>query len=693
MGIFRKMFGKRPAAGTDLTKGEMVSGFGSASPVRESASAINSKDAFHRAERFLLALVGGCLAAYFEQYLPPLLLLPALAVGGLVALFAWISNFDEEHDFPLFLKPLAVFVSVQILWLAVSQPLYGFVAPVLVSFALSVVIVRISATFLRRKREDDLGAVSVSGVWRYLLAVPMSAALSWPLEKAYMWAFSSAVPELQSARVALYTVSPFLLVLVFMGVTAYCAWRIKEGDERIVHNFLPGLTAALFAVVFPMYEPDGSGWWAFATWGNAAEWLFVVIMLILGLAGSRRLLLLIGNGLGTVFCALFVLFTAVPELHQFMIAASMNVRQPERLPLSTDTPRIMPYGIGEKRCLEGNAESATHAGGVSYTLESNGINYQCALHFDGFVAGEGWMRGLISMIPGATYKIVRVGSTNTSGQITPVEAIFPFGESNSILKSAVLARHPGGKLADFTYTEENGKIHLVYSYTSSRLFWFTMVPSVGGAVVETQSGLLQDLTVSQAAERFGGAFLVPAELVRAKAEAWAHYRLFAWWPFRQEKELSEPGDTLAGLPAEQRKLFGDNKLPFAISTQAGPKYWLLLEPAGSHGTAGSEVMLFDARYPGLIEMKDTTKGRAFKGLRNVVTQAPAVVPGNFNLRGSEVYLHITEKDMYLIVPLLDTNGKFIGTAVLRSDESIVFAGAVSTAQEVVDHISEFEQLN
>lgn len=633
-------------------------------------------------EAYSLMIVGGALLAYFEQYLPAILTPIVLVAEVAVAFAAWkLFDLDLDESLEIYPRPMAAFVAVQVIWLPVSQPLYGYVAPALIGLLLSFAAVWWADGRMGQRLK----------AWKYLLALLLSAAVAYPLELAYGWAFDVAVPAIQPARAALYAVSPFLLVAFFAMLTWFCAWRIREDDERLIYRFLPAMTAVIFALVFPMYEPDGRGWWALLTWGNAAEWTFALIVLVLSFGENIKRLVWFTSLVAGVYCALFALFASVPSLHQLMVAESLNVREPAQLPLSTDTPRIMPYVIGERRCREGTSESATKSGMVSFTMEANGINYQCALHYEGFVAGEGLVRSLISMIPGATYRIIRVESTNTSGQITPVEAVFPFGEGVRSLQSAVLTRHPGGALGEFTYSSHDGKIRLVYSYTSPRLFWFAMVPSVGGAVVENELGLLEDYTVSQAAERFRGAFQVPAQLVRDRAEAWAHFRIAAWWPFRQEKELSEPGDTFSGLPEDKRQLFGDNSSPFAIPTVAGPKYWLLLEPAGKNGTAGSDVLLFDARYPGLIERKDTTSGRVVKGLRDVVNQAPAVVPGNFNLRGSDVYLHITEKDMYFIVPLLDANGKFIGSAILRSDEYIVFAGAVVTSKEVVEHIREFEE--
>ena len=633
-------------------------------------------------EAYSIALVSGCLAAYFEQYLHPYFVPPVIGAGVVAAFAAWkLLDLDLEENPEIYPGPAAAFFAVQMLWLPVAQPVFGFAGPVLVSLGLSVSLIALARARLFNQ----------SSLWLYLLVLPMAALLTYPLGIAFSWVFTDVIPFLQPYRVALYMISPLILVAAFAVVTCYCAWRIREDDERLIYRFLPAMTAVLFAVVFPMYEADGTGWWAYLTWGNAAEWLFVVFVFWLGISENSGRLVRSTVPLAVAYCGLFILFNAVEPLQQMMVAQSLNVREPAKLPLSTDKPRIMPFGIGESRCLEGNAESATHSGAVSFTMEAKGINYQCALHFDGFVAGDGLKRGLISMIPGATYKIMRVESTNTSGAMTPVESIFPLGENTRVLRSAVLARHPGGALGEFTYSKHEEHTGLVYSYTTARLFWFTMVPTLGGAVVENEKGLLEDYTVTQAAEQFPGAFQMPAQLVRDRAHAWAHYRLQAWWPFRQEKELSEPAETLAGLSAEKRKLFGNNTVPYAIPTVAGPKYWILLEPYGKEGTAGSDVLLFDARYPGLIERKDTTSGRVVKGLRDVVNQAPAVVPGNFELRGSEVYLHITEKDMYFIVPLLDGNAKFIGAAILRSDEYIVFAGAVPTSAEVVQHIREFEK--
>lgn len=633
-------------------------------------------------EAYSIALVSGCLAAYFEQYIHPYFVPPLIGIGILAAFAAWkLFNLDLEDNPEIYRGPTAAFFAVQMLWLPISQPFFGFAGPVLISLGLSIMIIRLALTRLLKQGSG----------WLYLLALPMSAVLSYPLGIVFSWVFTLVIPFAQPYRVTLYLMSPLILVATFAVVTSYCAWRIREDDERLICRFLPAMTALLFAVVFPMYEADGTGWWAYLTWGNIAEWLFVVFVFWLGTSENSGRLVRFTVPLAVAYCGLFILFNSVQPLREMMIAQSLNVTEPTKLPPSTDNPRIMPFGIGESRCLEGNAESATHSGSVSFTMEAKGINYQCALHFDGFVAGDGLKHGLISMIPGATYKIVRVESTNTSGAITPVESIFPLGENTLILRSAVLARHPGGALGEFTYSKHEGKTGLVYSYTTARLFWFTMVPTLGGAVVENDKGLLEDYTVTQAAEHFPGAFQMPAQLVRDRAHSWAHYRLEAWWPFRQEKELSEPADTLAGLSAEKRKLFGDNTVPYAIPTVAGPKYWILLEPYGKEGTAGSDVLLFDARYPGLIERKDTTSGRVVKGLRDVVNQAPAVVPGNFELRGSEVYLHITDKDMYFIVPLLDGNAKFIGAAILRSDEYIVFAGAVPTSAQVVEHIRAFEK--
>jgi hypothetical protein len=650
-------------------------------------------------EAYVFAVFAGIGLAYACEYLHPLITLGLLLVGIPVALY--VGNWLDLR------KPILVFAAIQASWFPISQPTYGLaIVPVVFGSIGAALAWRYLLGLAKRYGLGTRYCSDGLSKWlvylparSYLPAIPLALAIMVPLQKLYLLAFLYLVPIVQPVRVAFVTASPLIIVVLATIITAYATYHQRQGG-KIFYRFLPAMTAALFAIAFPMYEPNGQGWWALLTAGDIAEWAFVLVVFLLGVFNQPGKLMFFSGFVAAIFSLLFIVFSTVPDLHKFMIAQSLQIKEVKQLPLSTDNPRIMPYIIGQKRCLEGNAQSAMQTGGVSFSLEKNGIYYQCGLHYDGFVAGslfdfsfEGIKSTILSLIPGATHTVLRVESTNTSGEITPIPGDFPAGESSPVMTSAVLVRHPGATVAGFTYTEEAGKLKLVYSYTTPRLYWFTMVPTVGGAVVEDQFGQLQDYTVDQAADHFPGAFLVPGDLVAKRTETWAKYRLAAWWPFRQVKELSEPSDTLASLPEEQRKLFGDNKLPFAIDTQEGGKWWLLTEPAGHNGTAGSEVLVFDAHYPGLITMEDTTTGRVFKGLRDIVNQAPTVVTGNFGLKGSEVYLYVTKQDKYVIVPLMDPNGKFVGAAVLRSDETIVFHGAASSAEEVVSHIREFEQLH
>jgi hypothetical protein len=534
----------------------------------------------------------------------------------------------------------------------------------------------------------------------YLPAIPLALAIMWPLQQLYLLTFLYVVPLIQPARVAFVTASPLIVVVLAAIITAYSTHH-QRSRGKLIYRFLPAITAALFALAFPMYESDGSGWWAIVTSGNIVEWVFVLIVFLLGLFNQPGKLMVFSGTVATIFSILFIVFSTVTPLHKLMIAESFQPHVVTHLPLSSDNPRIMPYIVGEKRCLQGNSQSSMQTGGVSFSLEKDGIYFQCSLHYDGFVAGslfdfswEGIKSTFLSLIPGATHTVLRVESNNTSGEIIPIKGDFPAGESSPVMTAAVLLRHPGATVAGFTYTElrrEEGKLRLVMSYTTPRLFWFTMVTTVGGGVVEDQYGQLQDHTVDQIASDFPGAFLVPKDLVAMRADAWAHYRIAAWWPFKQEKELSEPLDTLANLPADKRELFGHDKLPLAIDTTDGGKWWLSTEPNGHMGSAASEVLLFDAHYPGLVTMENKDTGRVFLGMRDLVNMASTVVQGNFGLKGIAGYLYVTQKAEYVIVPLLDNNGEFIGAALLRSDGTKVYNAAVTSSEEAVSRIREFER--
>jgi hypothetical protein len=590
----------------------------------------------------LVLLVGGCSASFYFDYHQKLTTAVAAVVIGYTTLIQPVVG--------MFFGPLALAgLAVSFYWRKLARGKFGF-------------------------------GLLLAGITTALVALVSFAASFF----VYDWSYLQAIPAIHPFTVHAWNLSPFAYVVLATLLVVYCVQRMKSSDS-LVYRLAPGFSAIGFALLYPMHEAVPGSILSQITVGDVVEWLFVAGAFITAFC-RPGLLRLGGIAVGTLFCLAFMLFQVSNWAYMTAVGMSMPTAMTSAAPATTNG-HTMPLIVGQSSCPQGNTTPLTVTGPVSLSLNGSHFDYQCALHYTSWVGTD----PILSAIPGSTLDVIRVDAGTKSGETREVHGRFYFGEDSPYYRAAVMIRHPGSTMGDYSYTTEVGgsELKLAVSYSQTRLWWGAMVPAVGGSVVESQSGGFADYTVGEAAQDFPDFFQVPEEIVKLRSRAWAAYRnVFAslWSP----DEVSEVDTGVPGKPSQP-----GNHPPFALGLKDGPAYFMGLEPQGNNGTAMSYYMFFDARY-GLAKIMDVSQAPTkLKGLRDIEHLAPSVSPGNNGLFGIEPIPTITDDGRcFYTVSIMGPNAEarnkdFQGVVVFTASGDKVSNTVLDTTDKVNAEIANF----
>ena len=619
-----------------------------------------TNEQYERRDELLLGIaLATVLLGYLSLYLS--------LTGCLILLTALAICRGPSRGFGYFTVAVNAVTIIVAFYITLIQPLIGiFVGPILIGSLCSW-------SYNRRIASKRLASRPCTR-WLSTFVVLLASAL--PSLFLYNRIYTIGIPLVHPYTVVLWNLSPFIYVVAAEVLTLYCVSRLQT-SKNMVYRLVPGLTVLGFALLYPMHEAVPGGFLDQVTTGDVMEWVFALCTFALAFI-QPSLMRLGGITVGTTFCVLFVVVQIWPWAYMSAVGMSMPVRYAAAAP-QTINSRTMPLVVGQSSCPQGNTKPKTATGEVSIALNGSRFDFQCSLHYTSWIGTD----PVLSLLPGSTLGVIRVDAGSKSGDVREVKGRFYFGENSGYYRAAVMARHPGATLGDYNYTEAVGgnNLKLAVSYTEKRLFWFAMVPAVGGSVVESQDGGFQDYTVTEAASTFPDFFQVPEDIVKLRAAAWAAYRnpmASAWSP-------DEISDTDGG-PAINNK--SPNHPPFGIALKTGPAWFVGLEPQGINATAMSYFMFFDARY-GTANILDVSQASPkLKGLQDIQHLAPSVVTGNNDLFGIEPIPLITADgrcfySVSVMGPHTEMRNKdFQGVAVFTCSGDKVATNVLDTSEKV-----------
>lgn len=171
---------------------------------------------------------------------------------------------------------------------------------------------------------------------------------------------------------------------------------------------------------------------------------------------------------------------------------------------------------------------------------------------------------------------------------------FIFGDESWVVEGVLKFRHPTAIATEVNYyLNADGSWSCLVSYTSKKPSWtmpapLTMIECYAGVMEVTQNGLVFDYTPQQAAQRYPGAVLYPAALLRKQAEAYAKWRHgFSGTKIAQFEVLEVSEDTSPDALL--------NRQPYVQDFEGlGLQLVVSLEPLGDSQYALVELILADA---------------------------------------------------------------------------------------------------
>ena len=145
-----------------------------------------------------------------------------------------------------------------------------------------------------------VGKKRIASRWlRYLVDALVMGAGAFTCVLLYDWIYAHAIPAVHPYTVLLFVALPIILVLINSGLTLYCLDRMRT-SKSIIYKLAPALGVVLFAAVFPMHESVLGSFFSQFTFGDLAEWMFALLVLVLAfppsISSAAR-----GGGIGRAF--------------------------------------------------------------------------------------------------------------------------------------------------------------------------------------------------------------------------------------------------------------------------------------------------------------------------------------------------------------------------------------------------------
>ncbi len=461
---------------------------------------------------------------------------------------------------------------------------------------------------------------------RLIVALVVPALLGFILFGAYGAIQQIIIPMLQPYALSFVKISPVVFALFSIIVEGFATLRAPKADDSNHWAATPVMVFIGATLFLPSHSTAAAAFCLLIGFGLS---IFAYLDRSTFEKPHRsHKTFFVTTAVSLVFCGWFYVANNWDWFLKYQMANAFNVTQIDRLPQSTPgSHRLVPIQTATDFCVEGN--------GMTYTdilpnprpiFIKNHLYWECqrvpsrvenhlstylTQGIEGFILVDGGKKGRFS---------------------TAVDIEFVYGEHSQILKSAFFARHQFSEMHPSVIGRTvNGEYYMLVPYTSYGLHWGGMIPVFSGVMVVSPSGLIVDMTPSQAAQKFPGVPLYPTALSRQYAQLWAENS--SWFAIKWSGELLEISDS--NSPE-------DNLYPNFQSFVTGDYGMIPFEPKGKKANSLKAIGLID-RVTGdmmvhfyqsktLHDVSTSIEDQGLPGPRRIIDNVATMYPGRNNLK-------------------------------------------------------------
>jgi len=402
-----------------------------------------------------------------------------------------------------------------------------------------------------------------------------------------------------------------------------------------------------------------------------------------------------------------ILVNTVPSIQQWQLATHIvsNTEMVENFPVTIED-RVLTRATALEYALKSNDDRTKQVErvgiiwlppGTATTLDSSDDKtviqaqdsrcvWQAPLKFNPDVtANKFWYS-----FWGSTHGVIRVDGSEMNRKVdqkSGENAFFMFGAESWVTEGLFKLRHPLSKPAQKVYWQKpDGSWALLVSYVTYRPTWTgTMIPVYSGVMEFGPYGGFTNHSAKVAKSLFGGATLMPPELVNTYGAAYAKFRFGLgdyFWSQKGLLDISEDTKTRDEYPNKNSHPYYQN------FQQLGPQLVMPFEPFGDTADALTHVLLFDAAS-GEIKGYDRKGGDSITGprtgLQNLTEAAPEL---NWQMYAAVEPLVIHTKDgkwYYKVSIIRDAQGHAT-VRIIVVDAQTLFPVAFDNVQDFRKYI-------
>jgi len=605
--------------------------------------------ALRHIEQFCIALLATAFFALVSRFVPIWVDALALIIVGAFGLTWAIEQIEEEY-----MTGVLAFLTLASGYFVLSQP----ITIVFVSAATGLIAGMLAAKRVDSDERSWFSRLASGSVYLTVVGVLVTALSFAALISLYVY----ILPVLHPITVWLYTISPALAALAALIIIGYASLRQPVGESNWYWICTPALSLLFAFFYWPSHSYVSAG--AITAVGVALSLMAFSERQTEESSERSHFTLVVTTAITVGFVAWFIIANQWTVFREYEMANAITVtrHQLSDIPTTLNT-RPVPRIAAQDYCAPGNHTSNTKFGSRPkiIAINANGHNkqyWECIRHptrFNGheLLYATGGIEGFVLTDAGTRGKFAEA-----------INEDFVFGDLSTFTRGAFAVRHPGSEFEPTNAVigrDRSGHYKLLVPYVTRTLQWGGMIPDLGGVMVLSPWGVIEDMTPAQAAARYPGVPFMPDALVRQYADLWAQ-KSSLWDQYRGNLyEVSEVTDEL------------QNKYPFWQNFQSGVRGVIPFEPQGKQSNSLASIALaapsslaFDLYQIPVSKDKDLTASSLdndFPGPKQIVS----------NVALSHVGMNQIETVEALLV-VSPCKQIFWSTALLQVDKARLYHG-------------------
>lgn len=488
-----------------------------------------------------------------------------------------------------------------------------------------------------------------------LLSLVFGTALSFAI---FLGLYTYVVPAVHPLTITLWNFAPALSVFSTTLIVAYASFRQPVGESSHYWMVVPALALLFVLFFFPEHSYIAAGVGVATAVGLSAVAFFDRPKESKTQRTHRALLATVAAS--AVFVGIFAVGNRWEWFYHYQMANAISVTRHDLKDIPTTQPtRLVPLIAAEDFCAQGNHESYTDFGKdirpnlLNIVKDGKDKQYWQCIRYPTRLQGH-----VSTWIFGGIEGFVLTDAGNHGRYSEEIDENFIFGDHSLYTKAAFFIRHPGSTQEPAVIgRDKSGKYALLVPYTSRSLQWGGMIPDFSGVMVVSQWGFIEDLTPGQAAARYPGVPLYPAELARQYADLWAQESsIYAKHWSGNVLEVSELGDDV------------DNRYPMWQAFSDEIRGVIPFEPVGKNQNVLAAIGLFDRSrmamdvyYTPVLRDQDVSANglqQDYPGPKQIVSNVALSHPGMNQIKTVEALLNVSAcKEISWSTALLQTDKK------------------------------------